>query len=223
MMQLIRTARRNYVSIVRKYPDGLGNRMERFDEWTKTWNDPNVTSYYDFFYNFESRKFEAYIPDSDSAKNELAQCAARHRPVIAELSDKLNIKDNYYSNDNLLSIDVAHLSFRRFVREGLSQETRTDVHRFFLWLSVSVVMLAVTFYDCVIREDHKQQVVHLEPDPNFYRYNPNLLEYEVKAFIEKINMLNSHSQDVLIKAKERAEQRQQAKAVKSIQKGKSKQ
>lgn len=57
MFRLIYFARRGSAHLIKKYPNGLGNRMERFDEWTKTWNDPNITCYYDYFYNLENPKF----------------------------------------------------------------------------------------------------------------------------------------------------------------------
>lgn len=53
MLRLIRQAQCGYISIVKKYPNGLGNRMERFDQWVKSWNDPHFSTYYDYYYNFE--------------------------------------------------------------------------------------------------------------------------------------------------------------------------
>ena len=52
--------------------------------------------------------------------------------------------------------------------------------------------------------DYKQQIVMVDPDPSFEHYNPNLLEYEVRGFIDKINMLNGHSKEELQLAKRRA-------------------
>lgn len=43
--------RYGYRNIVEKYPNGLGNRMERFDKWVRTWGDPNLTSYYAYYLN----------------------------------------------------------------------------------------------------------------------------------------------------------------------------
>jgi hypothetical protein len=57
MIRLLKGTREGYASIIKKYPKGLGHRMERFDQWTETWNDPNIHSYYDYFYNAETSKF----------------------------------------------------------------------------------------------------------------------------------------------------------------------
>lgn len=45
------------ISIIKKYPKGLGNRMRKFDEWTLTANHPQVKTYYDYFYNLEGKHF----------------------------------------------------------------------------------------------------------------------------------------------------------------------
>lgn len=106
MLRLIKISQRGYVSIIKKYPNGLGNRMERFDEWAKTWNNPQITSYYDYFYNGETKEFGVVIPDSENARNELAQCATRYRPAIYEFHEKMKIFEPHYADDKLLSIDV---------------------------------------------------------------------------------------------------------------------
>ena len=56
MLNLLKRSCFRYQSILQKYPNGLGHRMERFDQWTKTWNDPNFNTYYDYFYNGEVPK-----------------------------------------------------------------------------------------------------------------------------------------------------------------------
>lgn len=43
-----------------------------------------------------------------------------------------------------------------------------------------------------------------DPDPSYEHYNPNFLEYEVRGFIDKINMLNGHSKEMLLQAKRKA-------------------
>ena len=86
MFRLIYTARKGSAYLIKKYPNGLGNRMQLFDEWTKTWNDPNIKCYYDYFHNLENPRFQAFIPDSASSKNDLAQAVSRHRPVIGKLN-----------------------------------------------------------------------------------------------------------------------------------------
>lgn len=101
------------------------------------------------------------LPDSDLAKSELAQCAARHRPGLAEMSDKFIIKETYYVDDHLLSLDATHLSLRKFLRECLKEETRTDVHRYFLWSWVALAGLVLIFYKGYVRQDYKQRIVHL--------------------------------------------------------------
>jgi hypothetical protein len=52
-MKLMKPLAYGYVSIIKKYPEGLGNRMRRFDEWSLTGNHPSVRTYYDYFYNLE--------------------------------------------------------------------------------------------------------------------------------------------------------------------------
>jgi len=71
------------------------------------------------------------------------------------------VNENRFGDDHLLSIDVNSLSFRKFVKEGLTKDTRNDLHRFFFWACAAVVTFSIGFYRGVIKEDHKQQVVYL--------------------------------------------------------------
>jgi hypothetical protein len=96
-------------------------------------------------------------------------------------------------DDHLLSLDAKHLSLKKFLKECLKEETRTDVHRLFMWSWVGLASLALSFYKSYIRQDYKQKIVDLESDESFYRYNPNILEKEVRAYVDKINMINQHS------------------------------
>ncbi len=120
------------------------------------------------------------------------------------MSDRIAIIENYYVDDHLLSTDVTNLSFKRFIKEGMKEETRTDVHRFFFWGLMSILGLGFVLYKGVIAQDFRQKIIYLEPDESSYRYNPNILEKEVRAYVDKINLINKHSQQMLMEAKERA-------------------
>lgn len=109
------------------------------------------------------------------------------------MGEKFILIETYYADDNLLSLDATHLSLKKFLKECLKEETRTDVHRFFMWSWVALASLVLIFYKGYIKQDYKQRIVHLEPDESFYRYNPNILEKEVRAYVDKINMINQHS------------------------------
>jgi hypothetical protein len=119
MIRLLKTARFSYLSIIKKHPNGLGNRLERFDDWTKTWNDPNIKTYHDYFHNGEIPKFDVTNPDCEASKHEFAQCAARHRPAIFENSEKFNLFENEFGTDQFLSAEAGDLDFRKFLKECL--------------------------------------------------------------------------------------------------------
>jgi hypothetical protein len=67
-MQLLVRNRASYISLIRKHPDGLPNRLEPFDKWVATWNEPNIHSYEDYFRNGETRKQEMFMPDCPRSK-----------------------------------------------------------------------------------------------------------------------------------------------------------
>jgi hypothetical protein len=45
------------ISLIKKYPNGLPNRLQQHDDWVKSWKDPHIHTYYDYFYNGEVRKY----------------------------------------------------------------------------------------------------------------------------------------------------------------------
>ena len=65
-------------------------------------------------------------------------------------------------------------------------------------LCIAVLMLNATgLYHIVFNDDFNMSVVQLEPAEQFYHYNLNEIEKDVEAYIEKINFLNKHCNDVL--------------------------
>ena len=53
----------NYISLIRKYPKGMPNRLEEFDKWAASWNQPHINNYYDYFLNGETQQHEMWMPD----------------------------------------------------------------------------------------------------------------------------------------------------------------
>lgn len=103
----------------------------------------------------EKHSFEAYVPDSESARAEFAQAASRYRPQIYELSQKNTLNDDYFVDDHLLSVSTSELKLGKFLRQGLSSETRTDLHRVVFWFCAATILLGLGFYQGVVVADHK--------------------------------------------------------------------
>lgn len=57
MIGLLKKVRFQYISIIKKHPRGVVDRMQRFDQWAQSWNDPNIKTYKDLFENGENPKF----------------------------------------------------------------------------------------------------------------------------------------------------------------------
>ena len=51
MRLLARGNRAGYISLIRKHPAGIVNRLQVYDGWVASWKDPHIHSYYDYFYN----------------------------------------------------------------------------------------------------------------------------------------------------------------------------
>jgi hypothetical protein len=51
MRLLVRINRAGYISLIKKYPNGLPNRLQHFDTWVASWKDPHIRTYHDYFLN----------------------------------------------------------------------------------------------------------------------------------------------------------------------------
>ena len=40
-----------YISLIKKYPKGIPNRLEKYDKWVASWKTPPINTYYDYFKN----------------------------------------------------------------------------------------------------------------------------------------------------------------------------
>ena len=84
------------------------------------------------------------------------------------------------TDDHLLSVDnIEELRLSKFIKDCLRAEHRRDLHTFVMWSCLSSILAIIAFYRGVITADYKQQVIQIEPDEGYYRYNPNILQEEV--------------------------------------------
>ena len=118
-MRLIRLGGFGYVSIMKKYPAGLGNRMRRFDEWSLTGNHPQVRTYYDYFYAMETGHLNLVYPESQASKSDIDNVATFYRPRLKEIIDENTFFDELMIGDRDLSVDINKITLVSFIRDGL--------------------------------------------------------------------------------------------------------
>ena len=83
MQVTITRLRANYISLIRKYPKGMKERLPHFDKWVQDWKDPNITTYYGVFLNQEQGKHEQYYPDCIKSKAAVDQADFNFRPTLS--------------------------------------------------------------------------------------------------------------------------------------------
>ena len=67
-MQLSRKPRAMFISLIKKHPRGIENRLQHFDRWVVGWKTPPINSYYDYYHNGETGKHRMWVPDCPKSK-----------------------------------------------------------------------------------------------------------------------------------------------------------
>jgi len=76
-------SRAMFISLIKKHPKGISNRLEPFDKWVAGWKTPPIDSYYDYYRNAETREHEMWIPDCPKSRTALDLVEYGHRPALA--------------------------------------------------------------------------------------------------------------------------------------------
>ena len=82
-MQLSRKSRAMFISLIKKHPRGIENRLQHFDKWVLGWNTPPINSYYDHYRNGEAGEHEMWVPDCPKSRIALDLVEFNHRPALA--------------------------------------------------------------------------------------------------------------------------------------------
>ena len=118
-MRLMKMIGHGYVSIIKKYPNGLGNRMRKFDEWSLTGKHPEVQTYYDYFYILERDHLNLIFPESQASKSDIDNVATFYRPKLKEILDENTFFDEEMIADHEVSADLSKITLFNFIKDGL--------------------------------------------------------------------------------------------------------
>lgn len=112
MRLLARGNRAGYISLIRKHPAGIVNRLQVYDGWVASWKDPHIHSYYDYFYNGETRTHDMYMPNCARAKALEDSLTYNFRPGLADMYQRFFPIDENFADDLGPSQDTSALTLR---------------------------------------------------------------------------------------------------------------
>ena len=67
-MRLTGRIRATYISLIKKYPKGMEERLPHFDKWVLTWKNSNIQTYHEIYLNQEQGKHSYFFPDCAKSK-----------------------------------------------------------------------------------------------------------------------------------------------------------
>ena len=194
----------HYISMIKKHPRGIERRLPQFDAWVGSWKDPHIRDYYQFYYNCETREHDPCIPDDVKAKAELEAVYSRHRPHLQKVFAPTQPNQEFVDDHMPTREDTGRMRLGAFLKECLKKETRGELHVLVLWGAAATVSFVLMMLRSVVWADYAQPNIHLDPHETYYHYNIHILRDEVDSFVGRINMLSSHSEEVMREAKRKA-------------------